>query len=342
MICRNPNCEMENPDYFEFCKYCGRRLKAPKNVSKRPLQIFAGIIALIILSVGVKALLLGSVKDNINKVPKNTKNNAVIKATTGGVKGYKFVFVRGVDPIREIYLNNADGTIVKLTNSNTLNAYPSVSPDGTRVAFERKDGNIFNVYIVDTNGKGEKKLAQGHAPTWSPDGTKIWFYVKNTKNASNILDSVMVDGSNLKTESTTTDSYYMARFSPDASKIVMSKYSVENWGIYTVRPDLTNRKTLTNSKQKEDEPAWSPDNMKIAYTGWKDGNANIYVVDMNKNLTQLTNSPVEEFSPSWTQDEKIIYTKNEAAGSSLYIMDGNGTNQKLLLKDAAYGSVSIK
>lgn len=341
MICRNPNCEMENPDNVEFCKYCGRRLRAPKNVSKRPLQILAGILVLIILSVGVKALFSGKGKANTNKVPQNN-NGAAVQTTANGVKGYKFVFVRGVDPFREVYLNNTDGTIVKLTNSNTLNAYTSISPDGTKVAFERKDGNTFDVYVVGINGKNEKKLAQGHAPTWSPDGSRIWFYAKNPKNVSNVLDSITVDGSDLKTESTTTDSYYMARFSSDGSKLAMSKYSIEDWGIYTVRPDLTNRKTLTNSKQKEDEPAWSPDDLKIAYTGWKDGSADIYVVDMNKNLTKLTNTPSEEYSPTWTKDGKIIFTKNDAAGPNLYIIDANGTNQKLFLKDAAYCSVLVK
>ncbi|HCT64550.1 MAG TPA: hypothetical protein DIC60_04690 [Lachnospiraceae bacterium] len=342
MICRNPNCEMENSDGLEFCKYCGRRLRAPKNSSKRPLQLIAGILVLIFLSVGVKALFASKGKMNITKQPEDIKKNEIVQTTLGGVKGYKFAFARGVSPVREIYLNNTDGTIVKLTNSNTLNAYPSISPDGTKVAFERKNGKTFEVYIVGINGKGEKKLAEGHAPTWATDGSRIWFYVKSSKNISNVLNSIMTDGADLKIESTTSDSYFMARFAPDGSKIAMSKYSVEGWGIYTVRPDLTNRKTLVNSKQKEDEPTWSPDSTKVAFTGWKDSNADIFVVDSNKNLLNLTNTPAEEYSPTWTKDGKIIYTKNEAVGPSLYIMDADGLNQKLLLKDAAYGSISIK
>ena len=65
VICRNPNCAKENPDNIVFCKYCGRRLKEPKNQSKLPLRmvgILGGFILLIIIT---KMIFSG--QGNVNK-----------------------------------------------------------------------------------------------------------------------------------------------------------------------------------------------------------------------------------------------------------------------------------
>ena len=69
---------------------------------------------------------------------------------------------------------NADGSApVNLTNSPGVDGgFPAWSPDGTRIAFvSRRDGDA-EIYVLDADGSGVKRLtsdpANDRSPVWSP------------------------------------------------------------------------------------------------------------------------------------------------------------------------------
>jgi len=343
-ICRNPNCGKENPDNNVFCKYCGRRLKELKNSNKKPIIILIGAAALIVILIFIKVL-FGVDGQKQAKVPNNNKSKVAQNKDNGKgtdlSKNYSFVFVRGQGNMKEIYLNN-NGAIAKVTNSNAVNQYPCWSPDKSKIVFERKEGKISNIYCINSDGTGEKKLAEGYEPTWSSDGTKILFYNKDPKSISNILYSMNPDGTGIIEKTTTKDSYYMGRYSPDGSKIALAKSSIAGSGIYIVRPDMTGSNEMSLSQKREDEPAWSPDGNKVAFVSQRDGNPEIYIVDMNKNISRLTNNLAADHSPYFTPDGRIIFTRDEVNSSNLYIIDSDGKNEAILLKDALFGAAVSK
>jgi Tol biopolymer transport system component len=52
--------------------------------------------------------------------------------------------------------------------------YPRWSPDGGRIAFVRERGGIDSfVYVARTDGKAERRVAEGDSAAWSPDGTEL-------------------------------------------------------------------------------------------------------------------------------------------------------------------------
>jgi Tol biopolymer transport system component len=56
--------------------------------------------------------------------------------------------------------------------------FPTWSPDGTKIAFTRGGGGIFEIYVVDADGSGLTQLTNNGVdfePSWSPDGTMIAF-----------------------------------------------------------------------------------------------------------------------------------------------------------------------
>jgi Tol biopolymer transport system component len=60
---------------------------------------------------------------------------------------------------------NADGSRqTRLTHAPDNDYAPSWSPDGKKIAFDRDLGGVnFDLYVINADGSGEKKLASGPA-----------------------------------------------------------------------------------------------------------------------------------------------------------------------------------
>src|SRR5262249_19110471 len=64
-----------------------------------------------------------------------------------------------------------------------INGYdPSVSPDGTKIAFcSLRDDQYSQIYVANSDGSGEKRITKTTSgdscgPVWSHDGKRIAFY----------------------------------------------------------------------------------------------------------------------------------------------------------------------
>lgn len=108
-------------------------------------------------------------------------------------------------------------------------------------------------------------------------------------------------------------------------------------------PKLVN---LTNHPANDSSPTWSPDGRKIAFVSYRDGNSELYVMDVDGgNVTQLTNDLLPPLppdngnwwmdSPAWSPDGSIIafYLLNcsPCAGHGkwwprLYVVSVDGSN----------------
>src|SRR5207247_7231400 len=57
----------------------------------------------------------------------------------------------------EVYVANADGRAARrLTNDVLGSRWPTLSPDGSQVAFARKSGGSWGVYVMNLDGTGLK------------------------------------------------------------------------------------------------------------------------------------------------------------------------------------------
>ena len=62
-------------------------------------------------------------------------------------------------------------------------ANPSLSPDGTRIAFSRVVGGNWDVWLIDMQGAVSKvtsALSLDFNPVWSPDGRQIFYQSSNS------------------------------------------------------------------------------------------------------------------------------------------------------------------
>lgn len=69
-----------------------------------------------------------------------------------------------------------------------------------------------------------------------------------------------------------------------------------------------------------DNPAWSPDNTWIAFSGWDGNDTEIYIVQQNRSLTQVTNNAVSDDEPTWSPDgQRIAYQSWDGADYEILI-----------------------
>ena len=264
----------------------------------------------------------------------------------------QIAFSSNRDGDNEIYVMDADGgNLRRLTNNSDGDGDPVWSPDGKRIAFKSdRDGHVnvhgwptHDIYVMDADGSNQQNLTNNPAddwdPSWSPDGKRIAF-TSWRDGPFNIEVYVMdADGSNLQNLTNNPRDDRNASWSPYGAHIVFSarrkghfenKFSITH-EVYVMDADGGNQRRLTENRNNDWDPVWSPDGKRIAFEADRKGNLekfNIYVMDADGgNLQKLTNHRAWDGSPSWSPDgERIVFHSERDGNYEIYVMDADGGN----------------
>ena len=216
---------------------------------------------------------------------------------------------------------------------------PQWSPNGDRIIFgigifdaffngfhgqflkpgDRVEGGA-QVAIVNVDGSGFRELTSGPNnsgfPSMSPDGRR---FVYRTFGPDG--DGLRIMDIETKKITAIGDAYdNFPLWSPRGDLIVFSRQAQGDYEIYTIKPDGTGLKRLTNSRGNDAHMAWSPDGEHIAFAstrlGFKDEviytdapqpYGEIFVMRFDGSaLRQLTDNQWEEGTPAWRPTPKVI------------------------------------
>jgi Tol biopolymer transport system component len=112
--------------------------------------------------------------------------------------------------------------------------------------------------------------------------------------------------------------------------------------IFTINPDGTDRKRLTDNPANDRFPAWSPDGDRLAFVSDRDGTPEVYTVDAagGANVVRITNGgAVMDAAPSWSPDgKKIAFTSTRDGNAEVYVAAATGasSNPVRLTNNAAF------
>jgi serine/threonine protein kinase/Tol biopolymer transport system component len=240
----------------------------------------------------------------------------------------KIVYMSDESGTADIWMMDSEGKNKKQLTSNAgVNAYPSISQDGSYIVFNSNRGNdpsVFQVWRMNADGSNLKQLTQGASafyPTISPDGKWV-IYAALNEVGKPLLYKIPIDGGD--PIQLTKNIAVWPKVSPDG-KFIACQYNDEQQPF----PKLaiipfeggTPVKTFTIPLG---QVSWTYDGKGLLYVDTKNRVSNIWMQPVDsgaaKQLTQFQTDNI--FSYAWSRD-----------GKQLLASRGNEMTDAILIKD---------
>lgn len=216
-----------------------------------------------------------------------------------------------------VFVANADGTgLTHVSESSQEEYYPSLSPDGTRVAFVASGEGSADIFVA-TIATGvvvniTSKAGADNQPVWSPDGTTLAF--TSDRDGGDVDIWVMAsDGTGARRVARTPGEDSLGGWSPDGRTLVFSNRNEIGESLWTVAVDSGEFTPLTpqEANRADRSPVWSPDGSEIAF--FRDdgsGVARVHTITPEgTRLTPLGDETVTTIFPVYSPDSAwLLYT----------------------------------
>lgn len=250
-------------------------------------------------------------------------------------------------------LPTAFSTPLPTINPTPTESHSFFSNRDGMIAFTSLERNEWQVYIVNTNSLDKLKITAdvrgGYEPNWSPDGTRLVFQYNGLWIADIINNEITRIPLSVKSNDLPNEYLVKPSWSPDGDWIAFLNENGTQGDIYLIRPDGTELKRLTdtNDISRDGNLVWSPDGKQLAYSGYRDRNIEIYILNVVDTLQggitrqQLTDSlaPVRNLVTSWSHDgARLAFSSDRDGNMEIYLMEPDGSNPVQLTHNPASDS----
>ena len=203
---------------------------------------------------------------------------------------------------------------VRLTYLPQVGQYRHAEELGTRLTHHVREGASINL-----------------APALSPDGREVAFVSdRDYFNDIYIADAETGDDVDKLLKGERTASFESLRFlrvglsfSPDGQYLAFSSKVGEQDAIYIMRVrDENVVASLRFGMEGVETPSWSPDGLRLVFTGLEGGVSDLYVINRDgSGLERLTNDRFAQRDPVWSPDgSRIAFTTDFGAGTDFELL----------------------
>lgn len=239
-------------------------------------------------------------------------------------------YLTGGEPQFEI------GTTRQLTNESGLEITPAFSPDGKMIAYAAGRPGRTSIMVRHISGGDAIRLANGLAPQWSPDGSRLVY-----ADSAGIAAVPVLGGTPQRLVRNPEKEYSVSpAWSHDGKSLAYAQVrTIGGFGtIWIANADGSQPRKIRESSEPN-ALAWSPNDDRLAfvegnllfvYSAVQFGNiapSRLWVIGRDGNdATLLTDSLHQNVSPVWSGDsDGIFYVSNARGGRDLYYQRVRGT-----------------
>ena len=231
------------------------------------------------------------------------------------------------------------GQIVNLSNGPGGKLSPRYSPDGKFLAYvlDINGSEDFHIILLDRATSETRDLTPNINFTiqsfyaWSPDSTQIAYLADKTGNFD--LYVINIDGSGDHLLFSPGGPAHFVRWSREGRHIAVT--AEQEWqtdGTFIVPLDGSPPRRIGGDAALDAiQPAWSPDNTKIAFSSNSSGWTQVGIYHLSDgHIEWLTNDEGDKNNVMWSEDEKsLAWVRNHGETAWVEICSENGTTRRV-------------
>jgi Tol biopolymer transport system component len=190
--------------------------------------------------------------------------------------------------------------------------------------------------LLSPEGQFVRRLAEGYLPAWSPDGAMLVFVSQQGSDTSTAeLHRINADGSGEMTLTNNEAWEYGAAWTRDNSGIVFGSQMDGGWRLYRMSLDGLGVEPLL-AGASGNAPSLSPDGTMVAFTSDRDGDDDLYVLDLRQgSVRNLTSNADHDDNAAWSPEgARIAFSSDRTGKNEIYVMNTDGSGAIQLTHDA--------